>query len=1562
MGSSKASSVSFLLILLCITSISYFHPAILDENKSSIIPEIEGYSQSSNVNSPANSDVDSSPRIKRIQTPGSPKLRGFFSQNNFIDIDPDGDIIEWVNYDEIKDIGWDGPADKVYRIDSNYHSNPDLWPEQNDTYYYLKDKNPPYPVSAMFSPVFEEETYIEGKVHIMTYLMTDFSSGQGTQDVTFRIKLFLFNTTDSSTSEIFNITDDTIPEQMSRQQRTYDSTLSSPVTIPAGFRLKVVYEAKLSTLERTGRMDVYGGSDDSSSLFWTIDDGEYSNSYTIVDTGNLLGVQFKMFDQTYPDIVVSGFNNNTVYQESNTISIELSGADNSSYRWDSDSFIYFDTSTTTSLPTSMGWHSLEIQALDEFENNRTEIYEIGYDESEINIILDTPTNNSLIGEGDTLYFTPYSIDYATYEWDSSGAQNLTVLNYELIAPDYSGFHNLTIITYDYFEVESFFYVFEFDNTPPLVVLENVVNNTIQPAGRRIDVNVTDRSGVAQVYYKWDSQVNFTWYPFQGNIYRTYLLGSIGEHWLYVAANDSFGNSISLKFNFTADVNLHFVELRNVNNDSYYQGGNTVEITILDINDTIKFYWNNGTELDGEAYYFNNVLTLNESNVLPVSPIGVHNLTIRTFDSLDVEHIYVFFFTLDQENPEILTSKDSYDNKRFSDTDVLTFTFDDNFTSSVDLEVLISINGESNQTLTSPYELILLSFSDGTYNLTLYVFDIAGNFATETYIITVDTTSPSIDIANIEGLVEILGVSYIPTNSTVTISIIDDDPLLNSTYSWGGSVYYSFTNSFILDYLDGASTLYVNATDSLGNENLITIILTIDSLEPSSTLIFPFINSKINNDTMLSFLAEDLSINTIKKIEYYWDVFPGLKGTATLNQYGEFIFSGGTILTLYANGSIAILSIYAEDIVGNNHTYVFNFIIDLYPPEFDVLLFDEDVVQWQIIDTIEEYTVRGDAQIWCTNISSDWSSVIYYWDSEADRPINQTTWIIYAPTSDGSHNLTIIAIDDTGELTSPNQIILQFAFVVDDLEIEVVSPTNLLDQTHQLVYKDQFTFIIKIYDKKDNTSFSDLIWHNESLNNNLDLLILNNTIDNRTLEFTIYATNIGSTSLSFEFSRAGFNIHSVVVDLLVYKKEGSLEIIESDTEAFYGENVSVEVNLQDELSTNLGITAIYVDNISVDFQDLGSFIYAFEITYEFYSGRGNYNLQIRVESTYYFGETNDTLVFEFEIKPLPLILTLETSSYEIITGSAVEIIGTLTYQNGTPVHDVQISFFVYIYYKDVPSNVYAAITGYDLSISINDTTDSNGIASVTFTMTEEIEQIRIYATFEGDQFLDVASFELGDFVISIPPPGIETWLLLTIIGGVVLLAVIASVVVYRLTKKKPFEIYLSKIPDQDITMKLTELCQGAILSIFDQKKGAIPLVVEHSLQYDYGNRLALEAENFVLQVGDQAFSSLGFEKTMKGRRLGSLTLPNESMLGYIHGIQLENKMARGGYENLVLTVLTDLEFGTLLMAYQEFLHHEIDELISMLVKKKPLYEVREQLVTIRRQTTKIILAAMLSQGT
>ncbi|MHA1318115.1 MAG: hypothetical protein ACTSQ6_11465, partial [Candidatus Heimdallarchaeaceae archaeon] len=169
--------------------------------------------------------------------------------------------------------------------------------------------------------------------------------------------------------------------------------------------------------------------------------------------------------------------------------------------------------------------------------------------------------------------------------------------------------------------------------------------------------------------------------------------------------------------------------------------------------------------------------------------------------------------------------------------------------------------------------------------------------------------------------------------------------------------------------------------------------------------------------------------------------------------------------------------------------------------------------------------------------------------------------------------------------------------------------------------------------------------------------------------------------------------------------------------------------------------------------------------------------------------------------------------------------------------------------------------------------------------------------------------------------------------------------------------LNSISDNDIVMNMTRICPGVVLSIFDQRKGAIPLVSDHSLDYSYSGRIRIGLENFMLKISDQAYSSLGFEEHHSGRRTGTITLPNEGLVGFIHGIQLENKAARGGFENLSLIVLVENEYGTMLLSYQEYLYPLIDELISMLKNKKSLEDIEEQLSNIRSQATKTVLASL-----
>ncbi|MHA1446222.1 MAG: hypothetical protein ACTSSN_06000, partial [Candidatus Heimdallarchaeaceae archaeon] len=751
-------------------------------------------------------------------------------------------------------------------------------------------------------------------------------------------------------------------------------------------------------------------------------------------------------------------------------------------------------------------------------------------------------------------------------------------------------------------------------------------------------------------------------------------------------------------------------------------------------------------------------------------------------------------------------------------------------------------------------------------------------------------------------------------------------------------------------------LYINASDSLGNEAaIIPIILTIDSQEPTAVINSETVTefTKINELTTLSILVEDLSINTIKTVRYSWDALPGFWQDLSPSGLGTVNFES-PVDVLYSNGSTAILSIFVEDIVGNNQTFDFSFMIDIEPPIFDAFIYNETSTQWIEINEVITYTIRGNADIWFTNISSDYSSSSYYWDFGDDSPINETSWMVNAPTEDGFHNLTIIMKDDTGNLTSPNIISKTFNFFIDDIAIEVIEPSNLLSQTHLLSYKDTLNFTISIYDGFDNSSLANLIWHNESLNNNLNLMILNNTIDNKTFEFSIYADNIGLTDLVFEFSQLGENRQTVIVSLDIGRKEGNLILLENSISAYYGNSFRVNITLEDELFSDLTINNIVVNGLDVLIYDMGSQIYSFDFNPQEHGiTKGTYNLLILAESDFYFGETNDSVSFDYEVLPLRLQLTLSASNLEIIEGTRVEITATLTFLNGTPVANVEITFMIYVSFKTDPSLVRAAFIVME---NLTDSTDINGIASISFEMSEDIEQITFSANFEGNTILDSIVKESQEIIVSVKPPGLASWLLYVIIGASVLALAIVSFIIYRTVKSTPYETILSRIQDQDVIMKLTELCPGGLLTIFDQRRGAVPIITEHSLSYDYGSRMTLEVDNFILKVGDQAFSALGFEEAIKGRRLGSITLPNESMLGYIHGIQLKNEKARGGLENLVITVLTDLEFGTLLLAYQEFLHPDIDKLKSMLVDKRSLSEIKEQVHQIRKQATKIILAA------
>jgi hypothetical protein len=1204
-------------------------------------------------------------------------------------------------------------------------------------------------------------------------------------------------------------------------------------------------------------------------------------------------------------------------------------------------------------PTSHGWHTLEIKASDEYNNTRTEIYKIGFDNSVQNIHLVNPTNGSLIGDNTGLQFSAYNIDYALHEWDRNGTSfNMTDLGYFITVPKQAGYHNLTVTSYDEFEVVNFFYVFTIDNSTALITLQNIANESTQPAGKVIDIEVTDDSTL-DVQYKWDAQSKLPWSPFSGNIYRTYLPGLNGPHTLIVYTNDSFGHYIEKTYSFTTDNTVLGVELQNLINNSYYYGGNEVNLTITGSNDTIYYQWDGGGET--KIALTESFLLLSGVDALP-SSLGVHNLTLRTFDISNNQIIITFLFEIDQEDPTIDNSINNYDGKRFLTSDIFDFILSDNFTSSDDLEVYYSINGGDNISLTSPYDLSLSFFSDGDYTLTLYVFDIANNLATTSITFTIDTTKPQFTIINIEDLVQVLGIYYVPTNTLVSVFITENDPVVISTYSWGGTIYTGFTNSFNLNFPDGTSTLYINASDSLGNEELFTITLTVDSIAPIAFIQEPLNGSKINYNTTLEFNVNDIIVETIKQVEYSWDLFYPASAPVIYDGLGNFELK---LHTSYDEG-VAILYIITEDMVENTQTYLFVFSVDLTIPIPALYIYNTTSLSYENVENFEY--VRGNTSIWYDESENiDLSSLSYYWDDDEANIIELSllTPYIYAPTGDGPHNLTVI-LKDNVEGTHPNTNETVYFFIIDDITIEVITPLNLLNETHQLIYNDVFSFTIKIYDSIDNIPIDGLIWNQLSLNisNNLDLDIVNNTVDSQTFEFIIHATNVSDTSLVFEFSKSGSNIHQVVVNLSIARKEGYLTNLDSSTSLVtYEEIITINVTLNDEFANMLNISAIFVNGTQIfNFFEIPGipYLYQFDYSSKNTNAAGHYVLDIRVESSFYYGETNSSYLFEVDILPIPLVLDILVSNYNITEGNNVVINGLLTFVNGTPLEGYNIIFYIYVHYKNETVGVYALTLQLETYTAV---TNATGFATTTYLLTEEMDYITIRATFEGNQILGSISYDLEGSIFSIKPPGLPRNILYAIIGGALVFVVLASFIVYKLTRSKPLGELMEEITEEEIYQKLAEINPGIILSIFDQQKGAIPVVENHSLETHYQRRMSIGIDNFLLRICDQAYSSLGFEEHHTRRRIGSIILPKERMVGLIHGIQLPNPVARGGFENLSLIILVNEESDKMLLGNQTYLYDEIDELIKLLKEKRPLVEINNQLAILRIKTVRIVLAAI-----
>ena len=244
--------------------------------------------------------------------------------------------------------------------------------------------------------------------------------------------------------------------------------------------------------------------------------------------------------------------------------------------------------------------------------------------------------------------------------------------------------------------------------------------------------------------------------------------------------------------------------------------------------------------------------------------------------------------------------------------------------------------------------------------------------------TIDTTPPTLNIDS--------PTSTTDTTGTISVALSGTEVAHYWYYIEGFHVdNQPWTAPAPWSLVDGAYILHAYANDTVGNTASDSFAFTVDTVAPTITLESPPINTAHNSWTIIKVNVIDVFLDTVL---FNWDG----STNKTWNKDYEF-------WTLLPSGEMQhFLNVYANDSLGRWTSEVFIFTTDDTNPAVDITsptngtTYDQDSVT--LTYTVSEGTVT-----------------VYI-----DRvPITAPNGTIFSDLSDGTYNITIVAVDSAGNI-------------------------------------------------------------------------------------------------------------------------------------------------------------------------------------------------------------------------------------------------------------------------------------------------------------------------------------------------------------------------------------------------------------------------------------------------------------------------------------------------------------------------------------------------------------------
>ncbi len=645
-------------------------------------------------------------------------------------------------------------------------------------------------------------------------------------------------------------------------------------------------------------------------------DGNYTIQVYANDTAGNTDSRWYNFtiDNTPPSIDLNSPQNNSVVPPGTNLDFHVSDDNllSANYSLDGGPPNPFSTPYDIDTTDTMIWtddiHTVNISASDVVGNNITRVYYFTIDSIPPLIVLNSPSNNSLISAGTTLDFTvsDVNLNFSTHS-ENGGLPQPLAPPYDIDTTSWDGDYIIEVYAEDLAGHNTTrWFNFTVDGILPTITLNSPENNSYKQPGVILDFDVFDQR-LLGVNYSKNAQPFVVLLP----PYDIPTSGwGDGIYNISIKAVDAVGNENISEYVFILDSTPPVIQLLSPPNGTSNEIGTPINLSIIE--DNLDFVNYSVTSGENQTLLF--PFDINTANF----PDGDCTVVVYAIDLAGNFNItwYDFIFN-DTTEPTITLI--SPQNLSFipAGTIIDLYIFDlhlSNVNYSLDYGVDVPF--------WPPYDINTSNWDEGAHTLVVHANDTKNNMNTSTFIFTIDSMEPSI------LLISPLNNSVILPGEFLDFNIVDDNlDIVN--YSRNGEDPITFTTPFnigTVDWGDGSYTILILAKDKAGNENVSLFGFIIDSVSPTISLNSPVNGSLIQTGTIIDITVSDANLDNVE-----YSINDGLP--ATLSSPYDIDTSD------WADGSY-VIEIHASDPAGNTMGASFTFTLDGTQPEISRILVAE----------------------------------------------------------------------------------------------------------------------------------------------------------------------------------------------------------------------------------------------------------------------------------------------------------------------------------------------------------------------------------------------------------------------------------------------------------------------------------------------------------------------------------------------------------------------------------------------------------------------------------------------